>query len=104
VDVNESALYGESGAVFSLPSETDNTQQQHLGKTMAKKITKPQPWTKDDVRALKTMAREKVKTTEIARKLKRSLGATHQKAMRLGVTLGARRKTKKSSTAPPRKP
>ena len=37
---------------------------------MAKKITKPQPWTKDDVRTLKTMAREKVKTTEIARKLK----------------------------------
>ena len=71
---------------------------------MAKKITKPQPWTKDDVRTLKTMAREKVKTMEIARKLKRSLGATHQKAMRLGVTLGARRKRKSSSTAPPRKP
>ena len=104
MDVNESAAYGESWAVFSLPSETDNTQQQHLGKTMAKKITKPQPWTKDDVRTLKTMAREKEKTTEIARKLKRSLGATHQKAMRLGVTLGARRKTKKSSTAPPHKP
>jgi hypothetical protein len=50
------------------------------------------------------MAREKEKTTDIAHKLKRSLGATHQKAMRLGVTLGARRKTKKSSTAPPRKP
>ena len=90
MDVNESAAYGESWAVFSLPSETDNTQQQHLGKTMAKKITKPQPWTKDDVRTLKTMAREKEKTTEIARKLKRSLGATHQKAMRLGVQLGVR--------------
>ena len=64
---------------------------------MAKKISKPRPWTKDDVRMLKTMAREKVKTTEIARKLKRSLGATHQKAMRLGVTLGARRKKKSIS-------
>ena len=70
----------------------------------AKKTAKIRPWTKDDVRMLKTMAREKVKTTEIARKLKRSLGATHQKAMRLGVTLGARRKTKSSSTAPLRKP
>jgi hypothetical protein len=69
---------------------------------MAKKMTKPRPWTKDDVKMLKTMAREKVKTTEIARKLKRSLGATHQKAMRLGVTLGARRRTK-TSAAPPRK-
>jgi hypothetical protein len=33
---------------------------------------------------LKTLAREKKKTTVIARKLKRSIGATHQKAMRLG--------------------
>jgi hypothetical protein len=40
---------------------------------------------------LKTLAREKVKTTLIARKLKRSLGATHQKAMRLGVKLGISR-------------
>ena len=70
----------------------------------AKKTAKIRPWTKDDVRTLKTMAREKVTTTEIARKLKRSLGVTHQKAMRLGVTLRARRKTKSSSTAPPRKP
>ena len=36
-------------------------------------------------------SREKTKTTVIARKLKRTLGATHQKAMRLGVTLGAGR-------------
>jgi hypothetical protein len=57
---------------------------------MAKKITKLRPWTKDDVRTLKTLAREKTKTTVIARKLKRTVGATHQKAMRLGVTLGAR--------------
>ena len=55
---------------------------------MAKKTTKPRAWTKDDVRTLKTLAREKAKTTVIARQLKRSVGATHQKAMRLGVTLG----------------
>jgi len=55
---------------------------------MATKATKLRPWTKEDVRTLKTLAREKVKTTLIARKLKRSLGATHQKAMRLGVKLG----------------
>jgi hypothetical protein len=59
---------------------------------MAKKATKLRPWTKEDIRALKTLAREKVKTTAIARKLKRSLGATHQKAMRLGVKLGKARK------------
>ena len=59
---------------------------------MAKKTTKIRPWTKDDVRMLKTLAREKTKTTVIARKLKRSVGATYQKAMRLGVTLEAGRK------------
>ena len=44
---------------------------------MAKKATtKLRPWTKEDVRTLKTLAREKTKTTVIARKLKRSVGAT----------------------------
>jgi hypothetical protein len=61
---------------------------------MAKKTLKLRPWTKGDVRTLKTLAREKTKTTVIARKLKRSLGATHQKAMRLGVTLGGGRRSK----------
>jgi hypothetical protein len=63
---------------------------------MAKKITKLRAWTKEDVRTLKTLARQKVKTTVIARKLKRSVGATHQKAMRLGVTLGPTRRKKKA--------
>jgi hypothetical protein len=61
---------------------------------MAKKATKLRPWTKGDIRALKTLAREKTKTTVIARKLRRSEGATQQKAMRLGVTLGGGRKKK----------
>jgi hypothetical protein len=61
---------------------------------MAKTTTKLRPWTKEDVRTLKTLAREKVKTSVIARKLKRSVGATYQKAMGLGVALGARRKKK----------
>ena len=56
------------------------------------KTTKIRPWTKDDVRVLKTLAREKTKTTVIARKLKRSYAATRQKASTLGVTLGAGRK------------
>ena len=60
------------------------------GKRMAKKTTKLLPWTKTDVRTLRTLAREKVKTSVIARKLKRSVGATYQQASRLGVSLGAR--------------
>jgi hypothetical protein len=59
------------------------------------KKTKLRPWTKDDVRTLKTLAREKTKTTVIARKLKRTPQATKQKAMRLGVTLGGSRGKRK---------
>ena len=61
---------------------------------MAKKTAKIRSWTKQDIRMLKTLAREKSKTTVIARKLKRSVQATYQKASALGVTLGVRRKKK----------
>ena len=57
-----------------------------------KKATKLRPWTKEDLRTLKTLARGKEKTAVIARKLKRTLGATYQKARGLGVTLGGGRK------------
>jgi hypothetical protein len=63
---------------------------------MAKKTGKIRPWTKEDVRTLKTLAREKTKTTVIARKLKRSLQSTYQKASALGVTLGTGRKRKRA--------
>ena len=59
---------------------------------MAKKATKLRPWTKEDVRILKTLAREKTKTTVIARKLKRSVGATYQQARKHGVALGGGRR------------
>ncbi len=58
------------------------------------KTAKMRPWTKEDIRMLKTLARGKEKTSAIARKLKRSIGATYQKAMRLGVTLSGGRKRK----------
>jgi len=61
---------------------------------MAGKTVKLRAWTKEDIRELKALAREKTKTTVIARKLKRSVGATHQKAMRLGVSLGGGRAKK----------
>jgi hypothetical protein len=57
---------------------------------MATKTTKRQPWTKEDIRVLKSMVREKTMTNVIARRLKRSVAATYQKAMRLGVTMRAR--------------
>jgi hypothetical protein len=57
---------------------------------MVRRTTKLRPWTKEDIRMLKTLAREKTKTSVIARKLKRSVGATYQLASRLGVSLGMR--------------
>src|SRR5580700_4320341 len=53
---------------------TDSLARWEHGKRMAKK-TKVRPWTKDHVRTLKTLAREKTKTTAIARKLNQSVGA-----------------------------
>jgi hypothetical protein len=58
------------------------------GTTMAKKITRSRPWTKDELRMLKTLAREQTKTTVIARKLKRSVAAVYLRASKLCVMLG----------------
>ena len=56
------------------------------------KLRKSRAWTKEDIRMLTSMVREKAKTTLIARKLKRTVAATYQKAMRLGVTMRDGRK------------
>jgi hypothetical protein len=56
---------------------------------MAKKA-KLRAWTKDDVRALKSSARQKTPAAKIAKSLKRTLGATRQKAFSLGVSLDTR--------------
>jgi hypothetical protein len=61
---------------------------------MAKKVTRSRPWTKEEVRMLKTLARDKQKTAAISRKLKRTERATYHKAIALGVTLGDGRKKK----------
>ena len=56
---------------------------------MAKK-TKRREWTKQDVRELKTLARQKTPAGRIARSLKRTEGATRQKAFSLNVSLDSR--------------
>jgi len=60
------------------------------------KTTKLRSWTKEEVRTLKTLAREKVKTSVIARKLKRSVGATYQQASKHRVNLGTSQRKKKA--------
>jgi hypothetical protein len=59
--------------------------------TKTAKPRKLRAWTKEDVRMLKTLAREKTQTSVIARKLKRSVVATQHKASALGVTVGGGR-------------
>ena len=62
---------------------------------MAKKATKLRPWTKEDIRTLRTLAREKTKTTVIARKLKRRRrGDLSAGFAKQGVRLGGGRKKK----------
>ncbi|MGP0091666.1 MAG: hypothetical protein ACLPKB_17140 [Xanthobacteraceae bacterium] len=56
----------------------------------ASKTSKRREWTKDDIRELKTMAKSKTPAPKIARALKRTLGATRQKAFSLGVSLDSR--------------
>jgi hypothetical protein len=57
---------------------------------MAKRNSKRQAWTSADVRELKSAARKKTPARKIARTLKRSEGATRQKAFSLGLSLDSR--------------
>jgi hypothetical protein len=56
---------------------------------MAKK-SKRRTWTTADVRILKAAAKKKTRATSIARSLKRTEGATRQKAFSLGLSLDSR--------------
>ncbi|MDC7786004.1 hypothetical protein PQJ75_14280 [Rhodoplanes sp. TEM] len=53
--------------------------------------SKRRGWTKDDVKELKALAKQKLPTAKIAKALKRTEGATRQKAYSLGVSLDSRR-------------
>ena len=53
--------------------------------------SKRRSWTSSDVSTLKTMARKKTRAASIARTLKRTEGATRQKAFSLGLSLDLRR-------------
>ena len=47
-------------------------------------------WTAEHVRALKSMAKKKTHASKIAKALKRTEGATRQKAFGLGLSLDSR--------------
>ena len=49
------------------------------------------PWTKDDVRQLKTHSKTKTPVVEVAKAMKRTEAAVRQKAKTIGIGLGHRR-------------
>ena len=55
-----------------------------------KRQSKRRAWTTAQVRTLKTLAKRKTKATSIARTLKRTEGATRQKAFIIGLSLDSR--------------
>jgi hypothetical protein len=57
---------------------------------MAKRTKKRRAWTSTEVRELKTMAKRKTPASRIAKKLKRTEGATRQKAFSIGLSLDSR--------------
>jgi hypothetical protein len=63
--------------------------------TMAKKVTRSRPWTREEMRMVKTLAREKTRLV-IARKVKRSVDAMYSLASKLGVMLAGDRGRKET--------
>ncbi len=57
---------------------------------MPKKSKKRRAWTATEVRDLKTLAKKKTAASQIAKKLKRTEGATRQKAFSIGLSLDSR--------------
>ncbi len=57
---------------------------------MATKSTKRRAWTPENIRTLKTLAKKKTRAASIAKAIKRSEGATRQKAFSLGISLDTR--------------
>ena len=64
---------------------------------MVVKKSKRREWTAQDVRELKSLARQKTPAAKIARKLKRTEGATRQKALTLNLSLNSRAAKRKTT-------
>jgi hypothetical protein len=57
---------------------------------MRRNASKRRAWTSAQIRELKSLARRKTPAARIARTLKRTEGATRQKAFSLGLSLDSR--------------
>jgi hypothetical protein len=63
---------------------------EHGSYLMAKKVSKRRGWTPEHVRTLKSLAKKKKHAASIAKTLKRTEGATRQKAFSMGLSLDSR--------------
>lgn len=80
------------------PTPSRKREGQGGGKLRERKVVKRsrrRVWSAQDVRELKSLARQKTPAAEIARKLKRTEGATRQKALTLNVSLNSRPRKRK---------
>jgi hypothetical protein len=57
---------------------------------MPKKVSKRRAWTPEQVRTLRSLAKKRKPAARIAKALKRTEGATRQKAFSMGLSLDAR--------------
>ena len=57
---------------------------------MAKRAKKRRAWTAGEVRELRALAKKKIAAGKIAKKLRRTEGATRQKAFSMGLSLDSR--------------
>jgi hypothetical protein len=73
----------------------DSFAELHGRIRMAKKITRTRPWTKEEVRMLKSLTREKTRMV-MARKLERSVDAMYGLTSKLSVMFGGGRRRKES--------
>jgi hypothetical protein len=74
--------------VYGVPDRAVlGSRPQNIGVEMAKRTTRRE-WTKDDVRELKALARQKTPAAKIAKSLKRTLAATWQEGVNAGCVVG----------------
>jgi hypothetical protein len=74
-----------------LPFQLENCALlEHGSYLMGKKASKRRGWTPEQVRTLKSLAKRKKHAASIAKTLKRTEGATRQKAFSMGLSLDSR--------------
>ena len=83
-------VFGSGLFVFSAKVVQTNHNANHNGDYTQMKSTKYRHWDNSDVRSLKSMAKKKTPAPKIAKALRRTEGATRQKAFALGVSLESR--------------